>query len=142
MSFRFHPGVWFAALFGIVLVLLGGCATQPQIKVLTRAAFTLDAVQKRTEIATKIAEEIKLTLPPIRADGYQWEIFAHDSRYLRQTSEITPPEGRERISSVTFLALNPTARTTLIRFLLVPVGNAKESQPVDSHDVAVKIELR
>jgi hypothetical protein len=140
MSFRSLPGAWFVALFGAGLLLSGGCTTQPQLKVLTRAAFTLDAAKKRTEITTKIAEEIKLTLPPVLAEGFRWEIFAHDSRYLRQTSEITPPQGPERICSVTFLALNPTPRSTMISFLLVPAGSAKESQPVDRHDVVVTIQ--
>jgi hypothetical protein len=138
-----RPGrVFVATLLAAALLAIIGCKSQPQFKALTKAEFALDGETKRTMVSTQVAEEIKLRLPRIAAADYRWEIFAHDSRFLRQTSEISPPEGPDRISFVTFLALRPTARPTLVRFLLVRDNGEKETQPVDSNDVAIEIKPR
>ena len=133
-----HPRRFAVSLLTVLLLAAAGCEGTPQVKVLSRASFVLDAEKKKTTVATHVAEEVTLQLPPIPVAGYHWQIFAHDARFLKQTSEITAPQGPERISSVRFVALRQVPRT-LVRFLLIKESEAKETQPIDEHDVTVTI---
>jgi hypothetical protein len=116
-----------------------GCSSGPKIKVQTRASFPLDGEKKATLVHTRYAEEIKLELPAIEAPGYHWQLVAHDTRFLRQLSEISRPVPPQRASAVSFLAIRSVPRTVL-RFLLVRDDERTEATPVDRQDVTVEIE--
>lgn len=117
-----------------------GCNTAPpELKAIRTVPFVLDATKKTTAVTAHVAEEIKLTLPPIAEPGFQWQLFAHDTRFLKQTSEVTLPTDPGISAVVTFLVLRPAARPTRIRFFLVGEKRAKESRPVDTHEVLVSI---
>lgn len=130
-----------AVLLAALWLAGAGCATKPpELKATRTIPVELDPAKKSTAVTAQIATELKLELPPVKAAGFRWQVFAHDTRFLKQTSEVTPTPGVSGGSSVTFLVLNLSTRPTRIRFLLVREDTPKENKPVDIHDVIVTIE--
>jgi hypothetical protein len=129
-----------AACLAIGTLLAGvGCSSATTLKELGRATVALETSQSRTNVATKVGYLMTLELPPVELGGYGWQVFMHDARFLRQTTEITrPPPGATR-PTVSFFALRATDKAT-VRFLLIKLDGAKEAQPVDAHDVIFMIE--
>jgi hypothetical protein len=119
--------------------LLLGCETAAVVKPVRTVVVPLDATKTRTNVAAHVGELLKLELPPVEVAGYGWEIFQHDSRFLKQTEDVKPPVNAGGRSTVAFLAVVPTQRTAM-RFLLVKLDGAKEAQPIDGHDVVFSIE--
>lgn len=130
-----------AVLLATLWLAGAGCATKPpELKATRTIPVVLETAKKSTAVTAQIATELKLELPPVKVAGFRWQVFAHDPRFLKQTSEVTPTTGVPGGSSVTFLVLGLSPRPTKIRFLLVREDTPKENNPVDIHDVIVTVE--
>lgn len=130
-----------AALLAALWLAGAGCASAPrEIRPARVVPVVLESGNKVTEVSAQVAEELKLELPRVEKPGFRWQVFAQDTRFLKQTSEVTPTPGVSGGSSVTFLVLQSASRPTKIRFLLVREDKANESTPVDIHDVIVTIQ--
>jgi hypothetical protein len=128
------------ALFAAGLVAVAGCASAPpEAKPRREITAPLAVGKTKTVVRLKVGDLVKLELPPVDLAGYGWQVFMHDSRYLHQKTEITPPATPGGRPTVSYLAIKQTPKTT-VRFLLVKLDNAKETQPVDGHDVVFMIE--
>lgn len=118
-------------------LLAGGCTSAPKPLTATRSReVALNAEAKRTRVTAQVAEELTLLLPPIEQPGYGWRLVGHDSRMLRQTSELRPAATPDGHAMVKFIAQRVVSRTT-IRFVLVRA--AREDSPVDVHEVEVTV---
>lgn len=130
-----------AVLLATLWLTGAGCATKlPELKATRTIPVELDTAKKFTAVTAQFATELKLELPPVKVAGFRWQVFAQDTRFLKQTSEVTPTPGVPGGSSVSFLVINLAQRPTKIRFLLIEEANAKGNSPVDVHDVIVTID--
>lgn len=129
-------------VFGLVVAFgLSACSSRTEV-VTPRGdvSVTLDASAKRTTHTVEVANRVHVTLPPADAT-HGWQISYHDARFLKQVTEVTPPKTPEGSATITFLAIKPTAgRTTRVRFVLLPVGAAREATPIDGHDLVLTIQ--
>ena len=123
--------LWFA---------LAGCGTPrpPEIKAVGSVTVTVDASNRRTMARVPFASDVTLALPPAKPAGYVWQISAHDTRFLKQRTEITAAADPESGSTVSFLAVR--AGVTRIRFVLVESAGRAETDPVDFREVELAIQ--
>jgi hypothetical protein len=121
-----------AALFSSVLV-ISGCESADVLKPSGEVAVSLDAAKKKGSISVFLANILTLTLPPTQP-GLAWQIAFHDTRYLKQTTEIVPAKNPEEGSKVSFMG------STRLRFLLVPVTGGTSVTPIDQQEVVVKVQ--
>lgn len=127
---------WLLAAAGLAVA---GCSSRPEpIKPRTTQTVTLDGEKKLVPVKTKLFEQITLELPPIKVRGYRWQLFSHDARVFQQVTEVLPPTSPERGPTVAFIAIHVVDRS-LMRFLLLREGAAKESLPVDSQDLILSV---
>lgn len=105
------------------------------------AAVVLSTTAKRTTHTAKVANRVIVTLPPVDLTTHEWQISAHDTRYLRQLTAFLPPKTPDDGATITFLALQATpGRSTRVRFVLLPAGTAREATPIDGHDLLLAIQ--
>ncbi len=134
-----RPTVFFVLVSALWLALAGcGTPTPPEIKAVGSATVTVDATNRRTSARVALANEVTLVLPPANPAGYVWQISAHDSRFLKQRTEITADADPEKGSTVAFLALR--LGLTRIRFVLVKSAGQREIDPVDFREVELTIQ--
>jgi len=131
---RIHP-------FGLVLLAAGlafaGCNTGPKrIQPTGEVAANLTAEKKSTELEASAGNRIKITFPPTAA-GHAWQISFHDTRYLKQMSEIQPGPAPDTGPSISFLAL--ARGRTRLRFMLLPATRERTAAPVDHQEVVLSI---
>jgi hypothetical protein len=131
----------FMVLAGCMAAFVIGCASGPAIIVAkTRQTVPLSLDENRSTVATKVAEEITLLLPPTQPHpGHRWVLALHDSRMLQQRSEIEPSAAADGRASIRFVAQRPVNRT-MLRFLLVPDSEARAVEPIAMHEVVVSIQ--
>jgi hypothetical protein len=123
------------------LLAVAGCSTAPKpAKASKEITATLAAGKTKTTLRLKVGDLVKLELPPVEFAGYGWQVFMHDSRYLQQKTAIIPPAAADGRATVSFLAIKPPPVKTTVRFLLVKLDGAKETQPIDGHDVVFTID--
>jgi hypothetical protein len=128
----------FAVLFCAGLLSLSGCksaAPEPTRSV----TLSLEIGKTRTSLTARVGDVITLELLPVELAGYGWQVFLLDTRFFKQLSEVTPPAAGATRPTVRLRALAPTQKTT-IRFLLVKLDGAKETQPIDGHDAVFSID--
>jgi hypothetical protein len=131
---------WKTLLGAALLFSLGiftGCESTDVLKPNGEVAVSLDAAKKKGSTSVLLANIITLTLPPTQP-GFSWQIAFHDTRYLKQTTDIVPSKTGEEGSKVSFLAIN--TGSTRLRFLLVPVSGGASAIPTDQQEVTVKIQ--
>lgn len=120
------------------LVGLLGCASKPQeIKPKGTVAITLTKEKKVNAVAVKLEHLLVITLPPTDP-AFVWELVFHDTRYLKQLSDFKSSGVDGEGSSISFFTSVPGK--TKLKFLLTPVGNARETRPVDQQDLTVQIQ--
>lgn len=128
----------FIALFCTAFI-LGGCRSRVNtVTAQGESAIALDTNSKRTTHTAKYANRITLTLPPADLAQHRWEISFHDARFLKQLTEFQPPKNPDEGATIAFLTTR--TGTTRIRFVLLPVGNAREATPTDGRDLVLTIE--
>lgn len=116
----------------------GGCVSHPPELVPSgTATVKLDREHKVSAFAVKRLNLLVLTLPPTDAE-HRWAISFHDTRYLKQMSEIQPAAPPDSGVSISFLALTP-GRTRL-RFLLLPIRKARSVDPIDQQEFVLTID--
>lgn len=120
----------------VPLVLFLGAGCESALKPNGKAEFTLEADKKSSEGTARVANRVRVTLPPVPV-GFVWQISYHDARFLKQMEELKMPGKPDEGGTVTFLALN-TGRTRL-RFLLVPPNDGKTARPVDQQELVLTI---
>lgn len=118
---------------------LGGCGTAPQ-KVEPRTAKTvvLDTAKNETRVTTQLVEELTLVLPPPPEAGYVWKIFASDSRFLRELTDVLP--AADNTSTVKFLAIRTTGPRVVVRVRFFAVRpNVSSDLPIARHEALINI---
>ena len=126
--------------FGIVLLEAVGCASKPEpIKPRSAQTVVLAGEKKSIPVRTRLYEQLTLELPPVKEEGYRWELFSHDARVFQQVTALVPATGPEHGPTVSFIAIHVVPRS-LVRFLLVKSDRVKESAVVDGQDVIVTVE--
>lgn len=129
--------------FWTVLVALGlslaGCDTPkaPEIKPLGSVTITVDPANRRTVARAPLANDVTFVLPPPDPAGSVWQISVHDSRFMRQRTEITPAADPAKGPTVTFLTIQ--TGVTRARFVLVPAAGQREVDPTDLKEVELTI---
>jgi hypothetical protein len=123
--------------FVLLLAGLSGCQSKPDY---TPHGTTLVQVERGAQhsrtITTRIANLLTIGLPAPDPVGYIWEIAAHDTRILKQRSELAPT-GPGGAWQVNFFVLR--GGRTRVRFVLVPpAGTVRD--PVDLEEVVVSVE--
>jgi len=128
------------SVLAAVLVLgFGGCVEPvAEIRMSGSVTVTIVAPTKQTSGKALLGNEVVIVLPPPKVAGYVWQITAHNARFLRQRSEITPVTGGAGESRVSFVAIQIGG--TKVRFALVAAANQAEIAPVDIQEVALTIE--
>lgn len=119
---------------------LAGCGTTKptEMKALGSVTVKVDASNRRTVAKMQFANEVTLVLPPAHPPGYVWQISAHDSRFLKQRTEITAAADPAKGSTVSFLALR--MGVTRLRFVLVESAVKAETDPTDFREVELTIQ--
>lgn len=118
---------------------LGACATgqQSDVKFVGTVKVTLETEKKSTEVSIRALNRIEVTLPAAPA-GFGWQISFHDSRYLKQLSEVKPTILGGAGDLITFVAIN--RGKSRLRFLLAPLGNEREARPIDQQELVLTIQ--
>jgi hypothetical protein len=127
--------------FGIALCALAltACSTRaPELKPQGTLPITLSVEKKSTAATAQLFNLITITLPAPKAPGYHWQISFHDTRYLKQTTEILPAAADSAGPTVSFIAKAPGR--TRVRFMLVPASSARVADPVDQQELVLTIE--
>lgn len=109
-----------------------------KIKPKGKVEVAIPADKKAAGVSAISLNEIVVSLPPPKIEGYRWVINFLDARFLKQTSEIMPPDDTHPTPWVSFVAI--FSGRTRIRFILLPGDNDRESKPVDEREVIVEIE--
>jgi hypothetical protein len=123
---------------GVLVLAFCGCTTQaPPLTKRGSVSVKLENDVKKNTVSAKIFNEVRIELPPVEQPGFAWQIFSHDTRVLKQETDIQPATDGHG-PSVTFIAVHVAARS-LVRFLLVK-PNDRETQPIDGHDVLVTVQ--
>ncbi|MBM3855273.1 MAG: hypothetical protein FJ399_19315 [Verrucomicrobia bacterium] len=116
---------------------LVSCASGPApLKPRGAVAVKLDAAKKRSTVQAGLANLVTITMPPARP-GFAWQISFHDSRYLKQQTDFTPPAAADAGPAISFLAINNG--NTRLRFVLVPASTNLGVDPVDQQEVVFSI---
>ena len=130
-------------LIGFLVLVLGlsafvGCESGPgPIKPKGTVNVTLETAKKVTAIGLKVEHLLVVTLPPVPA-GLSWQIAFHDSRYLKQVSDLKPASTVDAGATITFISL--VRGKTRLKFLLAPTGNDREARPVDQQELVLEIQ--
>lgn len=125
---------------GLVLGLMAlvGCESGPvPIKPKGTVKVALETAKKVTTIGLKMEHLLVVTLPPVPT-GLGWQIAFHDSRYLKQVSDLKPASAVDAGATISFVSL--VRGKTRLRFLLVPTGNDREVRPVDQQELVLEIQ--
>jgi len=121
-----------------VALLLAGCSSAPDYTPHGKVTVKVDEEKKRTRGTAHLANLVTIELPAPEPAGYVWQISAHDTRFLKQRTELAPVGAAAGPWAVAFFALR--TGTTRIRFLLVPPTGERGKEPVDIEDVVLAIE--
>ncbi|MSU51764.1 MAG: hypothetical protein EXS37_22185 [Opitutus sp.] len=121
----------------VCILVLVACSSGPAITPKGTVKVVLDAEKKSTALAVKTHNLIAITFPPAAA-GFGWQISYHDSRYLKQMTDIKPATVAGEGATISFLALN-IGRSRL-RFLLAPLGTDRESKPIDQQELVLTMQ--
>ena len=119
---------------------LAGCGTPkpPEIKAVGSVTVIVDASNRRTLAKMPFANEVTLVLPPADPPGYVWQISAHDTRFLKQRTDIIAAADPAKGATVSFLAVR--VGVTRLRFVLVVAAGKAETDPVDFREVELAIQ--
>jgi hypothetical protein len=99
-------------------------------------AVPLDAAKQRGSVTVRLANLVTFAMPPT-APGLVWQISFHDTRYLKQHTDFTPPQTPGAGATVSFVAVS--MGTTRLRFVLVPVSLDRSVESVAQQNIVVEI---
>ena len=116
---------------------LAGCTSAPALKPRGTIPVQVEGEQKSVSVTARVEHVVAITLPPAGV-GQRWDLVFHDSRFLKQLSELEPAPSADGRPGVTFFVLR-TGRTR-IRFALLPATATRVATPVDQREIVLTIE--
>jgi hypothetical protein len=117
-------------------VLLGGCESTAIMPGGT-VPLVVNPAEKSESISVPLTHLLALTLPPAPA-AHSWQIAYHDMRYLKQQTGFVPA-GKPGVGpTISFLAVG--LGSTRLHLLLLPEAGSGGLDPVDHHEIRVRIQ--